>query len=298
MLHEPVCGVLPVLVSTGQLRLLPWWHGSAEDCEAIQAQLDYVRHHNWQLRRRLRWLHPSTTAGIRNNDVKQATRRANLFWGIFVALWIAIGGIWWSRRPVPVDQAANDALSAMMAADGVALKRMAFPDELEANPRLNANGLSRIYKELVVPRVNRLKRKANVDLVNNGDQGVASFEIESRHGFKLTMGAEAYSTENGPRVSVLRTLYGAWIMEYYDQRNVPFDLLNRNRAVLAGVQKDREVLKAAGVDALSDVNIMEGAVVMTPISEFIPRYEAWNKQLEKEAASKSSPAKPPADGPQ
>lgn len=232
---------------------------------------------------------------------KNPTQRVIVLWGLFVAIWIAIGAIWWSRRPLPLDQVANNALSAMMAADGEALARMAFPEELEANPRLNAEGLRRIYKELVLPRTNRLKKPSKVELFNNGGQGVAFYSVESRRGWDLRMGVEAYPTERGPRVSVLAALYGAWMAEYFEENNVPFGLLTRNRAVLAGIQKDREVLKAVGVDSMSDISIMEGAVVMTPLSEFIPRYEAWNKQLEKEAmqaAAKSKAAKPPASGPQ
>ncbi len=198
---------------------------------------------------------------------------------VLAAIWAGIAVVWYLRRERSLDVEARIALEAMMDANGSYLKQIAFEEELESNPELTAEKLSSLYTHLIIPRIRALKKNSNVVLQDNIDQGVASFEIETKFGFRLTMAAEMYRADNRAKCSVLRPLYGAWIMEHFASRDLPFTLLHRNEAVLVGMRKDREALRQAGIKALSDVQIGEGRLIMTNVDDMITRYEAWNKSI-------------------
>lgn len=214
------------------------------------------------------------------NELPWARKRGTLL--LLAVIWVVIGVTWYLRRPTRLDVFAEHILGAMMTADGGRLHQAAFEEELTGNPRLTPTSLGLLYERLVVPRVSKLKRKSATARQLNTDQGVAQFDLETPHGMRIGMSAEAYSTGEGARISVLRPLYGAWIMEYFSEHDVPFNLENRNLAVIEGIRKDRQILASLGVSSLSDLNIAQGRIVMIRLDDMEARYVAWNEKLKQE----------------
>ena len=200
---------------------------------------------------------------------------------LLASMWAAVFLIWWLRRPPRLEVEARNLLEAMQSGDGSVLQHYAFPEEVAANA-LSPDKLRRVYMEIVIPRLNQLKRSGNMELQNFGDQGVAGYDVATKYGRRFSMSADVYPVDGEIRSPVLRSVFGAWLMDYYSTHDEPFDLLTRNKAIIAGVRADREKLRAIGVVAVSDIDVISGTVTMLPIDSLDTHYERWNASLEKQ----------------
>ena len=192
---------------------------------------------------------------------------------VFVA-WCAIFAIWYFRRPLPLDRQAEQLLNAMLAADGKTMMRYAFPEEIKAN-ELTAARLDRVYRELVLPRINKLSNRTMVSAEDRVTNGFAGFDARTATGRTVGFGTSVYMHDAGAKTSVLESLYSAWIAEYMGEHDESFDLQVRNKAVLAGVQHDVTRLRAIGISHLPSYNLYTGEIRMIDLDTFEQGYELW-----------------------
>jgi hypothetical protein len=216
------------------------------------------------------------------NRKETAKRPKVVRWLVLIAvLWVAIGLVWWMRRPATLDREAGRFLDAMLTSDGNAMLAYAFPEEVQAN-KLTPEKLHRLYAELINPRLNKLENKSEITTQNRRTNGFAGFDAQTLTGREVGVGTSVYLHDAGAKGSVFENLYIAWIAEYLGEHSETMNLQVRNQAVLNGLLQDEAKLKEIGITHLSSYNIDRGDIKLIPLEEMISGYRRWvaNRDLE------------------
>lgn len=165
-------------------------------------------------------------------------------------------------------------LENMIEADGRGLMKYAFEEEISQND-LDQQKLHELYRDLIIPRVSPYLLTAKTESQDTSVQGVAEFLVRFQDGRTLPFAASVYPTDRGVRGSVLEPLFLVWIIEFFQNKDIKFDLLSRNTAILVGLRRDKATLRQIGITKISSLDVSTGQVNMINIDELENRYAAW-----------------------
>jgi hypothetical protein len=212
---------------------------------------------------------------------RRRTARIALVLAIVVPA-LVLGFAWWldqlrieAEKAGPhLDEVAFSAFEAMMRADGEALLELTFEEEIEKN-QLTPEKLYAVYSELVLPRLAAATRRPGDVKAGYEKMGLGGFEYATALDYEMPICAEVYMTPKGLRLSALTPLFHAWMIEYFSVNGEVFNLESRNKAMLAGLQKDAKKLEEIGITHLPLVRVPELKITMVPIGKFGRGYERW-----------------------
>lgn len=202
--------------------------------------------------------------------------------GLLTALWLSVMIVWLVRRPAPMDHHAETLFYAMLDADGRTLMSYAFPEEIDAN-NLDAKKLNLVYEELIVPRLGVLTDRSPVIIQDRGTNGFAGFDARINGKREFGFSTSVYLHDAGVKTSVLQSLYIAWCVEYMSEHDEAMSAEVRNRAVLQGLQRDKQRLQEIGITHLTNIDLSNGEITMMEINGMEKGYERWvaNPELKK-----------------
>lgn len=191
------------------------------------------------------------------------------FFGVSLACVALSLLVWWMRRPPDLESEARMVFEASAAGDARILMRYAFPDEVRANS-LNVDKLSRLYHELILPKL-----KVDRDLKPIA-YNVGGGYVQATNG---PFNASVFLTESGSRSPVTTRLLEAWASERSSELGRSLSPIERIDAVVAGLRKDRTTLDSIGIRAVIEVSPFEGEVKLIPLDTLETRYLAWRADI-------------------
>lgn len=216
---------------------------------------------------------------------KRSLPKRELYLGAFAVCCLIITGlVWRSRIPERPVEAAKKLVDAALEADGRVLMKYATSEEIAAN-NLNEGKLSRLYQEVIIPRLGEGWNRMTLDLQDASWQGVASAGLQYPDGQIEHFTMDTFPDGSKPKCAVTQVVLRAWVGEYSRNSGGKLSPTQHIDALLKGLREDRAKLESIGILYLASVDIRKGVIEMLPISNLDARYTAWKGQLSENASA-------------
>lgn len=182
-------------------------------------------------------------------------RRPYLTSGIAAILVVTVGFITYRLlTPKGIERDAGDMMESIERGDGARLHSFLLDYEIKALA-LDPRKVDRVLDEIVVPRLNRLRREGAPDLAEygRGSQGVASQAYYDPSGKRFDFWIVAQRTDSGSRTLLSSLIYNAWMVDFIILEGREYSKESMAQAIVRGIDRDLRTLEDIGIKGRVDV---------------------------------------------
>lgn len=181
----------------------------------------------------------------------------------------------WLRRVPSTEEVVDSLTMAAFTADGSPIYDHLWEEERAANPDLTPEKVSQILKEIVLPEYERHRVKPVIQsrLHDRISAMAAGKEISMPNGLIVVTGVQAFTTDEGARMSLANILRQIWVLRNASRfANVATRNAMKSNSVILGAQQDTRRLSELGFKNFGSMDEDTGEYHLQPL-ERIARME-------------------------